>query len=524
MVIVETLLGLLAACVLMALAARSFGLPYAVVLVLGGSALAFVPGLPRVVLEPELALAFFLPPLLMASAYRTDWRAFRSNLRPILLLAIGAVFFTAACIAVVAKWLIPDLPWGAAVALGAIVAPPDAVAAAAVLQRLRLPRRIVIILEGESLVNDAASLVLYRIAVLTVVAGHFQWQQAVGAFSLAAAGGIVIGYALGWATIWATRRLGDTLLETTLSFLACFASFFAAEAVHVSGVIAVVTTGIMMGQAQYQAFSARTRLEARAVWNFVDFILTSLVFILVGLQLREILHALSGRDAWAIGGVALTLSAVLIASRFVWLFPATWAPRMIPSLRHADPVPPWQHTVIIGWAGMRGVVSLAAALALPTDFPERPLIVFLAFCAILATLVVQGTTLEWLIRRLGVELPARAGMPPEEAMLRSLVAQAALAELESRLDSPLDGAIAADLMPEFRDIARVFHGVASGASRAEMTARLQLRIAANRAGRERLLAHHRETALSDEVLLAISQEMDFEDLRLVQLLKGGGHG
>ncbi len=524
MAIVETLLVLLAACVVLALASRRLELPYAVVLVVGGSLLAFVPGLPPVVLEPDIALAFFLPPLLMASAYRTDWRAFRAELRPILLLAIGAVFFTAACIAITAKWLIPDLPWAAAIALGAIVAPPDAVAAAAVLQRLRLPRRMVIILEGESLVNDAASLVLYRLAVAAIAAGSFSWQDGVGAFSLASAGGIAIGYAMARATIWATARLNDTLLETTLSFLVCFAAFFAAEAVHVSGVIAVVTTGIMMGQAQHAMFSPRTRMEARAVWVFVDFVLTSLVFILVGLQLREILDALSGQDAWRIVGVALLLSLVLILSRFVWLFPATWGARLIPSIRRSDPIPPWQNTVIIGWAGMRGVVSLAAALALPRDFPHRPLIVFLAFCAIFATLVLQGTTLAWLIRKLGVELPPQRGMQQEEAALRRIVSHAAVAELEQRLDSPIDGAMAADLLPEFRDKARVFQGVAQGSSRAELNARLQLRLAALRAGRARLLAHHRDTALSDELLLVVSQDLDFEELRLVQLLNGSGHG
>ncbi|WP_431280598.1 Na+/H+ antiporter [Humitalea sp. 24SJ18S-53] len=524
MAIVETLLALLAACVLMALVARRLGLPYAVVLVLGGSALAFVPGLPQVALDPQIALAFFLPPLLMVSAYRTDWRAFRKELRPILFLAVGAVFFTAACIAIVAKLLVPDLPWAAAIALGAIVAPPDAVAAAAVLQRLRLPRRMVIILEGESLVNDAASLVLYRLAVAGVAAGGFEWQQGIGQFSLSSAGGVAIGYVLARACIWATMRLNDTLLETTLTFLVCFASFLTAESVHVSGVIAVVTTGIMLGQAQHSTLTARTRMEARAVWVFVDFVLTSLVFILVGLQLQEILEALSVHDAGRIATVALVLSVVLIASRFLWLFPATWVALLIPYVRRHHAAPPWQNTVVIGWAGMRGVVSLAAALALPLEFPHRPLIVFLAFCAIFATLILQGTTLEWLIRKLGVELPPRRGMEPEEAVLRRLVSQAAATELQSRLDSPLDGAIAADLLPEFREKARVFHDAAEGASRAELTARLQLRLSALRAGREALLVYHRETALSDEHLMVVSQDLDFEELRLKQLLHGNGHG
>lgn len=525
MAIVEALLGLLAACVVLALVARSAGLPYAVVLVLGGSALAFVPGLPKVSLDPELALAFFLPPLLMGSALRTDWRAFRASLRPILLLAVGAVLFTTLAIAVVAKFLLPDLPWAAAAALGAIVAPPDAVAAAAVLQRLRISRRVVTILEGESLVNDATALVLYRFTVAAVAMGSVSIDGVGVAFLIAALGGVVVGYGFGRALIWISLRIDDTLLETALSFLCCFAAYLAAEALHASGVIAVATAGILVGRKFTTIFSAQTRLAARAVWQFVDFVLTSLVFILVGLQLNDILDGLAGRNPWFIAMVAVTLSVALIVSRFVWVFPVTWLPRLIPALARRDPVPSWRHTTVIAWAGMRGVVSLAAALALPLDFPERNLIAFLAFCAILATLVVQGTTLEWVIKRVGAEEPAHTGLDLAEAEVLRLVADAALADVQARLDSPLDGAIAADLIPEYRDKARVYLGVAKGASRAELTARLQMRLSALRAGRVRLLAHHAASDLPDDLLLKVTQDLDFEELRLQQLLgTGRSHG
>jgi len=523
MATVEALLGLLAACVLLALVARGAGLPYAVVLVLGGSVLAFVPGLPKVSLDPELALAFFLPPLLMGSALRTDWRAFRASIRPILLLAVGAVLFTTFVIAVVAKYLLADLPWAAAAALGAIVAPPDAVAASAVLQRLRISRRIVTILEGESLVNDATALVLYRFAVAAVAAGSVSVDGVGAAFAIAALGGVAIGYGFGRALVWGTLRIDDTLLETALSFLCCFAAYLAAEAVHASGVIAVVTAGIVVGRRFTTIFSAQTRTEARAVWQFADFVLTSLVFILVGLQLNDILHGLAGRNPWAIGGVALALSLALILARFLWLFPATWAPRLIPALARRDSALSWRHTTVIAWAGMRGVVSLAAALALPRDFPERNLIAFLAFCAILATLVVQGTTLEWVIKRMGAEEPAHAGFDRDEADLLRIVADAALADLQARLDSPLDGAIAADLIQEYRDKARVFQGVAKGASRAELTARLQMRLAALRAGRATVLAYHEASDLPDDLLVKVTQDLDFEELRLQQLLGTGRH-
>jgi monovalent cation/hydrogen antiporter len=522
MATVEAILLLMAACVGFALIARRLRLPYAVILVLGGMALAFVPGVPQVTLDPALALAFFLPPLLQGSAYRTDWRAFRSNLRPILLLAIGAVLWTAFCIAVVAKWLIPELPWAAAVALGAIVAPPDAVAASAVLQRLRLPRRIVTVLEGESLVNDATALVLYRFALAALAAGGVAIEAAAGQFVLVALGGIAVGWAVGRAAAWAIGRIGDTLLETAVSFLACFGAFFAAEAAHLSGVIAVVVTGIVLGQRQHAIFSARSRLEARAVWEFIEFVLTSLIFILVGLQLNAILDRLAGRGVLELIGLAVVLSLVLIASRFIWVYPATWLPRALwPPLRRRDPMPPLGHVFVMSWAGMRGVVSLAAALALPLDFPERDLIVFLAFCAILATLIVQGTTLESVIRWLAIEEPRRSGMSESEAEARHVTARAMHRHLEAQREDPMYGVIAADLLPEYLDRARVL-ATAAGATASEFSARLQLRLAALRAGRDALIAHHRGSLLSDEALVAVEQELDLEELRVRKLLGAGG--
>jgi monovalent cation/hydrogen antiporter len=521
MALVELVLLLVAACIAFAVIARRSALPYAVILVLGGMALALIPGLPTVRLDPELALAFFLPPLLQGSAFRTDWRAFRFNLRPILLLAIGAVLFTAFCVAVVAKLLIPDLPWAAAIALGAIVAPPDAVAAASVLQRLRLPRRIVTVLEGESLLNDASSLVLYRLAVAAVAAGALAPGEAAASFALVGVGGLVVGYIVARVATWAIALLDDPLLETALSFLVGYASFLAAEAVHVSGVIAVVTTGMIIGQSQHRVLSAQTRIFAGAVWEFILFILNGLVFILIGLQLNGVLDRLGGRGWLELTGIALAVSAVLIVSRFVWVFPSAHLQRAWPGVRATDPTPPTSHLVVIAWAGMRGVVSLAAALALPLDFPERDLLVFLAFCAILATLVVQGTTLEWVIRRLGVTEPApRDGIEPEEAAARHLAAEAALREIQSRVDDPLEGAIAADLLAEFRDRAGHLLRTASGnaAAVAERAARRRLRFAAGEAARARLVALHRETSMSDELLGKLIGEVDLEEIRVRQVL------
>lgn len=517
MAIVEAVLAMMAACVALAVLARFAGLPYAVVLIVAGSAIAFIPGLPDMALNPELALAFFLPPLLQASAFRTDWPAFRRNLRPILLLAVGCVAFTAFFIGWVARLLVPDMPWAAAIALGAILAPPDAVAAAAVLQRLNLPRRIVTVLEGESLVNDASALVIYRFALAAMAAGTFVPEEAVGSFFLLGLGGIAMGWAVGRASLWAIGRLHDTLLETALSFLACYAAYLAAEALHLSGVMAVVTTGIMLGRAQHRVFSARTRLEARAVWQFVEFVLTSLVFILIGLQLNDILERLGDRSGWHLAGLALVISLALIISRFIWVLPAAVLPRLIPGVRRKDSLPPIPHLIVISWAGMRGVVSLAAAIALPLNFPERDLIVFLAFCAILATLVVQGTTLEWLIKRLDlVQPPHPHGIDPEEAHARHIAAEAMLVAIRKRASDVLYGPIAQDLLAEHEDRASHLRRVTKGgaAVAAERAARRAVRLEGLAAARSAILTLQAEDRLAEELLTKLGQELDFEENRL----------
>ena len=520
MEVFEILLGLLAASVALALVARRLHVPLAVVLVLGGMALALVPGLPTIEFDPQLALVLFLPPLLQASAYRTDWPAFRFNLRPILLLAVGAVLFTAAVVAVTAKMLVPDLPWAAAVALGAIVAPPDAVAATSVLKNFRIPKRIVTVLEGESLLNDASALVLYRFAVTATMAGSISFGEASLTFVAAAVGGTVVGYLVGRAAMWIFARLEDTLLDILVTFLAGFAAYIAAEHLHVSGVLAAVACGLVLGRQQHAAFTAQTRLESGAVWAFVEFVLTALVFILIGLQLRDLLARLENYDPWQLAGLGLAVSAALIASRFVWLFPATWLPRALsPSLRERDPMPPWSHVTVLSWAGMRGVVSLAAALALPAEFPGRDIILFLAFCAILATLVLQGTTLGPLIRRLGVsepeDEPANPGVTPEAIDARSTATVAAMDAVAEKLDDPEHADVAEDLLRDLRvrakrvDQARQDAG--TGAQRE--AARRGLRLTAIEAARAKLLAEHKDE-LDSEAMSALVAELDLEEQQI----------
>jgi CPA1 family monovalent cation:H+ antiporter len=520
MLIFEVLLGLLAASVVLALVARHLHMPLAVVLVIGGMALALVPGLPTIDLDPQLALVMFLPPLLQASAYRTDWPAFRFNLRPILLLALGAVLFTAGAVAVTTKLLLPDLPWAAAVALGAIVAPPDAVAATSVLKNFRIPKRLVTVLEGESLLNDASALVLYRFAVTATMAGSISLGEASMSFVLAAAGGAAMGYGVGRVAMWIFARLEDTLLDILVTFLAGFAAYIAAEQLHVSGVLAAVTCGLVLGRQQHAAFTARTRLESGAVWSFVEFVLTALVFILIGLQLRDILARLEQYNPWQLAGLGLAVSAALIASRFVWIFPATWLPRVLsPKLRERDPMPPWTHVTVLSWAGMRGVVSLAAALALPAEFPGRDIILFLAFCAILSTLVLQGTTLGPLIRHLGVSEPENEplnpAVTPEAITARSEATVAAMDAVGEKLNDPEQAAAADELLRDLRIRAKQADQMRQDAETGSQrdATRLGLRLTAVEAARAKLLAEHKEE-LDTEAMAALIAELDLEEQQI----------
>ncbi|WP_031392865.1 Na+/H+ antiporter [Sphingomonas sp. STIS6.2] len=517
----ELLLILVAASVALAYAAQRLRVPLAVALVLGGIALAFVPGVGMVTLDPELVLALFLPPLLQASAYRTDWPAFRFNLRPILSLALGAVFFTAAAVAIVAKLLVPGLPWWAAITLGAIVAPPDAVAAAAILKQVKLPKRIVTVLEGESLINDASSLVLYRCAVAATLAGTFRLGEGVFQFFAAAIGGTLAGWLVGRAAMWIFVHLEDTLLDITVSLLAGFFAYFLAEQVHVSGVLAAVGCGLVLGRRQHAAFTGETRLGMATVWGFVEFLLTALVFMLIGLQLRGIVERLEGYDAKSLSLIAVAISATLIVSRFVWIFPATLLPRMLSrTTREADRMPPWSYPTILSWAGMRGVVSLATALALPARFPGRDIIVFLAFCAIFATLVLQGTTLGWVIRRLGLEQEETTLPEPDTAQARAELASASLDAVQEHLDNDASehGEAAAELVEEYKvraDRASI-EGQDVETKTDQLIAQQRLRLVAIEAARETLM--EQTDQIDAEAHRALGEELDLEERQIHRAL------
>jgi Na+/H+ antiporter len=402
----ELLVGLLAAVAVVVRLAGRTPIPEPVLLMLAGLAVALIPGLPEVELDPELILALFLPPLLYWAALHTDLRDLRGNLRPIALLAVGLVLATTAAVAVLGH-VVLGLPWAVAVVLGAIVSPPDPVAAVAVAGRLGLPRRMVTILEGEGLLNDATALVLFRMAVAAAVSGTFSIVEAGGELAVSAVGGTAVGLVVGWVGSRVLRRVSEAPVENTVKLLLPYVAWLAAERVHASGVLAVLACGLLMSR-HWGSISSGARLQARQLWDWLVFVLEGLSFVLVGVQLRTVVEGIEGRSLTDLALAALALNLVVVVVRLAWVYPASWLPRLSARVRERDPYPGWRSVTVVGWAGMRGVVTLALALAIPTEvaggepFPDRNLVVFLAFTVIVVTLVGQGLSLPAVIRWLGV--------------------------------------------------------------------------------------------------------------------------
>jgi CPA1 family monovalent cation:H+ antiporter len=422
------ILLLVAVAVLSATATR-IGVPYPILLVLGGLVMGFVPGLPDVRLQPQLVLVVFLPPLLYSGAFFANLRELRADMRAIVLLSTVLVAVTAAVVAVIVHALVGGLPWAVCFALGAIVAPTDPVAATEIARRYNVPRRTVNILEGESLVNDATALVLYRIAVGAIGGGAFSLLGATAQFVGGAAGGIAIGLVVAVAIREVRRRLDDPPVELTISLLSGYAAYVPADVIGASGVVAAVTTGVALGWWAPAIASPEVRQQGFALWSLLTFLLNALLFVLVGLQLASILSALSGRSTGFLLGLAAAVSGAVILTRILW---SVTTPYIIRALdrrqsqraRRAG----WRERMVPAWSGMRGAVSLAAALALPADTPQRDLLVFITFSVILATLVLQGLTLPTLIRRLGVHDDGAEAQ--EELRARLVATQAALTRIE----------------------------------------------------------------------------------------------
>ena len=514
------LLGLLVAGAALLAIAQVVRVPYPILLVLGGLALGFVPGMPTIELSPDLVLVAFLPPLLYGAAFFTPLRELRANAGSISTLAVGLVLATTVAVAVVAHAVIPELTWPTAFVLGAIVSPTDPTAATAIAQRLGLPRRLIAIIEGESLVNDGTALVVYRVAVVAVVTGSFSLASASASFVLNVIGGILVGLAAGIVIRQVRRRLNNPPVEITISILSGYFAYLPAHALDVSGVLAAVTVGVYMGWYTPELTTSQTRLQGQAVWEIVFLGLNAVLFALVGLQLPAILDELSAaRSTGELLGYAALVTAVVVLVRFAWVVVAAYMPRMM----RAEGSPPWKGAVVLSWSGMRGAVSLAAALALPltTDadaaFPNRDLIVFLTFGVILGTLVVQGLTLPGLIRWLDLEDDGLA--EKEEAKARIRAAEAALARLDELVDEDWVNADTAERMRGLygfrRDRFRSrFDPESDGAIEGQSLSYQRLRRELLEAERQELRRLRLEGRIDDDVVRRVQRDLDLENERL----------
>jgi monovalent cation/hydrogen antiporter len=517
------LLALLVSVAALLALARVVRIPFPILFVLGGLALGFFPGLPDIELEPELVFVAFLPPLLYSAAYFTSLRELRANIKPIASLSVGLVLVTMCVVAWVAHSLVDGMPWAAAFALGAIVSPTDPIAASAIARRLGVGGRVVAIVEGESLINDGTALVAYKFAVAAVVTGAFSLADAGLEFVWNVAGGIGVGLVVGYIIRQARKRIHHPPTEIAIALLSGFFGFLPADAIGVSGVLAAVVVGIYMGWHTPELTDAETRLQGEAVWEIASFSLNAVLFGLVGLQLPTIVESLDGYSTGDLVTYAVAVSLAVIVVRFAYVFPYAAIVRLFQLRRHAMYVYKWRNTTLISWMGMRGAVSLAAALALPfsTDageaFPFRSLIVFLTFCVILATLVFQGLTLPWLIHAL--RLPSDVEAEREETVARIAAADAAIARLE---ELEHEEWVREDTVERLRGLygfrRRRFEARFDDGDDGEIEMRSQAyqRLMHEVLEAQRVALHdlRRRREISDDVMNRVQRDLDLEDTRL----------
>lgn len=524
------LLGVVVVALLVAGAARKRGLSSPLLLVVVGLVASELPGLDDLGLDPDLVLFVILPPLLYSAALESSYRGLKVNVRPIALLAVGLPLATTVVVGLVAYAVLPQLPLAAALVLGAVVAPPDAVSAAAIGRRLGLPRRMMTLLSGESLLNDATALTAYRVALAAAVGAGAGVLAGVGTFVLAVVGGLAVGLLVGFVVSRIRRRLDDPVLESSIGLLVPFLTYFAAEEVHGSGVLAVVVAGLWLGHGSARAGYA-TRLQDDAVWKATDVVLESFVFLLIGLQLPAVLAGLQGRSVGSLVVSAVAVLATVVVVRVLWVFPGTYLPRLLSArVRAKEPRPDPRGVFVVAWAGMRGVVSLAAAFAIPLTtatgeaFPAREEILFLSFVVVVGTLLLQGLTLPWLIRTLGVQGQEAQTDAVAEAAAQHEAARAATARLDELVDpANEEGSAVAD------KTARILRGWAErrstsawerlgrsddelGESPAATFRRLRREMLA--AEREVFVAHRDAGRIDDEVLRRVMHELDLEEAML----------
>jgi CPA1 family monovalent cation:H+ antiporter len=498
--------------------ARRLGLLAPITLLLAGTALSFLPGVPQVHLSPDIVLNWILPPLLYVAAVNTSVPAFRFNLRPILLLAIGLVLVTAFAVGFAVHLLLPAVPFAATLALGAVVAPPDAVSATAIARRIGLPRRTVSILEGESLVNDATALALFSVAVVAATTGTVSAGSIALSAVLISVGGVAVGVLGGMLVGAVHRRITDPLLDNAVSLIAPFVVYATAAAVHASSVVAVVVTGLSLGHRYPVLMSAASRLQMEAFWRMVNFVLEGAVFVLVGLQLRFVVDQLHAGAPTVVLATIVVVGTVIVI-RFVWMYPATYLARLVPGVRGRDAAPPLRVPTVLAWAGMRGVVTLATALALPAALAHgagypRDLFVFLAFATIVVTLLLQGLTLPAVARWLKVPPDDPKADLLAEAATQQSASRAARQRLEDELSR--DDDIPADVVERLRTKMDMRANTAwerLGGRRRETPTEIysRLRAAMLEAEREVFRKARDEGRIPEEVLREAQRDMDLEE-------------
>src|SRR5579872_1210372 len=522
---IQVLVSLLAVIAAVGILARRLDLPPAILLILTGVVLALVPGLPAVEMAPEFVLLVILPPLIYDAAVAMSWREFRFNLRPIALLAIGAVVFTTVIVAAATHWLL-GLAWPVGFVVGAIVSPPDSVAPISIAKRMRLPRRIIVVLEGEGLANDATALILYRFAVAAVSLGLFSFEQAGGTFALIVVGEIAFGIAVGWLSLRLRRWAHDPRVEITLSLMTPYLAYLVPAHLGGSGVLATVAAGLFVSWNGPLLIPAATRLQGIFFWDLIVYYLEGFIFLVTGMETRDLIDRPNVVSFRELGLALLVTVAVIVVARFVWVFPATYLPRWLsPSLRRRDPSPPWQWTFLLGFVGVRGVVSLAAALALPlatfggAEFPDRDLILFVTFGVIVITLVGQGLVLPSVVRWLALPHDAEDERRRErDAEFTARIE--ALNVAQGRLDQlAAGGQVSAEVLAILRvhhdhHVGQLPKNPTSGEATAAAAAAAELRAELIAAEREYIYRLLQEGQITDEARRRIERELDLEEASL----------
>jgi len=497
-------------------------IPYPILLVLAGIGIGLIPELPVITLDPDVVFLIFLPPVLYAAAWTTSWPDFKESIRPISLLAVGCVLFTTVIVAAVAHYYIPQFGWIESFVLGAIVSPPDAVAATAATKGLKIPKRIITILEGESLVNDATGLIAYRYAIAAAATGSFIFWLAGLNFFYVAGLGIGTGLIIGYAFLWIHKITpNNATTDTTFTLLTPYAAYLIAEEFHASGVLSVVAAGLFLSPRSSQIFSNRTRLQATAVWDTVIFILNGIIFILIGLQLPMILKNIGQHSLITLIGYGAIVSLATVVARIIWVFPGAFLPRWLSkSIRQREPQTTVRSVSIVAWSGMRGIVSLAAALALPLmvsetkEFPNRDLIIFLTFCVIFVTLVIQGMTLRKLISWLGVK--SDDSHIKEEERIRVQLAGTVIEHIEENYSLGLSDEVLNQIKSKYEiRIQRIRKDESEHRMTPEQIDELhRIQYELIRRERQLVLQMRKNGTATDEVVRKIEYELDLEEARL----------